>query len=126
MPGGWAVAEIGDVTENGVDRRLTDESSSSGEDEKGPSAPSVRVVTVRSRGGALLRPFRFLFCRVAMCGSTKYLYSLLASDKIHDCLYASRRPFVEHARAHDGRRARRYEARKTGCAGVKVGEGGLK
>ena len=82
MPGGWAAADIGvfTLTEKGGDMRLADVWSSTGEDMKGPSVPSVRVVTVRSRGGALLRPLRFLFCLVAICGSTKYLVPHLASD----------------------------------------------
>ena len=69
----------------------TDKMCSSGTDmgitgvegRKGPSEPSVSVVTVRSRGGALLRPLRFLFCLVAMCGSTKYL--VRASKRVIRC-----------------------------------------
>lgn len=82
MPGGWAAVEIGVLTAKEGDMRLADGCSSTGEDMKGPSVPSVSVVTVRSRGGALLRPLRFLFCLVAICGSTKYLAAHLASDKM--------------------------------------------
>ncbi len=80
LGGGWGEGGIGALTEKGGDMRLADESSA-GEDMKGPSGPSVRVVTVRSRGGALLRLLRFLFCLVAICGSTKYLATpVQASD----------------------------------------------
>ena len=59
------------------------ERSSGGAFLKGPSTPSVRVVTVRSRGGALLRLLRFLFCLVAICGSTKYLAPGLGEREAH-------------------------------------------
>lgn len=84
---------------------------------KEPSGPSVRVVTVRSRGGALGRPLRFLFCLVAICGSTspaKYLhtsaersapYSVRLQPRLSSAAYiASTETGYKKAVAQDGHR----------------------